>query len=164
MLLGQVIAVRPGKKGRGGGKQEKEGFSKRSHAGTFHTAECKGCPKNRGRKLFLKAQDINPNYCGLMSQEEQGRRGISGCLEPPLKFNSGPLHMRVTRGPEWPFALTHTRVSTLTLTLTACSLVLNISHISHLHSHPSSKHLLAQKTKMEQERILQPRNLSNHFF
>lgn len=32
-------------------------------------AKGKGTPKGSGRKSSLKAQDINLNYCGLMSQK-----------------------------------------------------------------------------------------------
>lgn len=41
-----------------------------NQVGKFHFADCKRCPEKWDRKSSLKSQDINLNYCGLMSQEK----------------------------------------------------------------------------------------------
>lgn len=106
VLLGQVTFTREEEEGKIKKKKKKKKKTGKgppmvqamNQAGKFHMEDCKRCPDKWDRKSSLKAQDINLNYWGLMSQEEWVRRGnlrthtvLDPCLELPLKFNRRPF-------------------------------------------------------------------------
>lgn len=77
VLLEQVTFTGEEEEGKKTKKRKKKKPGKESsmvqaenQVGKFHLADYRKCPEKWDRNSSLKSQNINLNYCGLMSQEE----------------------------------------------------------------------------------------------